>query len=325
MEDNQNTAIIEISKAEMALERASDIHEMIDLRSSAAAYNVLADARGFKEAAQKAKIFQLKAERKAGKWLEENVRHEGGDPNTLSHDVTALPEGVDRWESSRWQLESKVPEETFLEWVDECLSTGKEISAAGLQRLGKLEMYNTKPDAPPLPDEKYSVILADPPWQYGNAQHSKEEQDTVLESHYSTMSIEEICALPIDNIASDDAVLFLWATSPLLPQALRVIQSWGFEYKSSFIWDKIKHNVGYYNSVRHEFLLIAVKGSHLPEKREGEPILFDSVQSIERTRHSEKPEKFREIIEYLYPSGKYIELFARKASVNWTAWGNENV
>ncbi len=133
----QSTAITEINQAEKALERASDIHEMINLRDRASAMQIFADAQGFHEAAQKAKVFQLKAERKAGKWLSENINHKGGDSGTQYHDGTALPEGIDKHESSRWQLESKVPDEAFSQWVDSCLSNGKEITASGLQKLAK--------------------------------------------------------------------------------------------------------------------------------------------------------------------------------------------
>jgi len=135
---SENTAIIEINKAELALERANDIHELLELRDTAAAYEVLANARGFQEAAQKAKIFQLKAERKAGAWLENNVTHEGGNPQ-LSQDATVglLPDGVSRSESSRWQLQAKVPEPIFNEWIDDCLMTGKEITASGLREIAK--------------------------------------------------------------------------------------------------------------------------------------------------------------------------------------------
>jgi N6-adenosine-specific RNA methylase IME4 len=117
-----------------------------------------------------------------------------------------------------------------------------------------------------------------------------------------------------------DAVLFLWVTSPLLEECFPVIKAWGFKYKTSFVWDKIRHNYGHYNSVRHELLLVCTRGSCTPDVQK----LFDSVQSIERTdKHSEKPEEFRTIIETLYPHGKRIELFARTVSNGWDTWGNE--
>ena len=114
----------------------------------------------------------------------------------------------------------------------------------------------------------------------------------------------------------------MWATCPLLEDALELCKAWGFKYKAQFIWDKIKHNMGHYNSVRHELLLICTKGSCTPDNVK----LFDSVQSIERTEHSRKPEEFRQIIDTLYVHGSKIELFARgKAVDNWEVWGNESL
>jgi len=137
--------------------------------------------------------------------------------------------------------------------------------------------------------------------------------------HYPLMSIEELCNMPIEDITEDNAVLFIWVTSPILEESFRVINSWGFKYKTSFVWDKVKHNMGHYNSVRHEFLLVCIKGSCQPDVNK----LFDSVQSIERAGHSEKPEEFRKIIDTLYTFGKRIELFARKKVDGWEYYGNE--
>lgn len=190
---------------------------------------------------------------------------------------------------------------------------------------------NNKQSSAPFPEGKFRVIYADPPWQYGDRQHTDGDdstlggQDIVLESHYKTMSLQAICDLPVMEHANDNAVLFLWVTSPMLDVSFEIVRAWGFEYKTSFVWDKIKHNVGNYNSVRHEFLLVCTRGKCLPDKRpEGEPQLIDSVQSIERGEHSAKPKEFRSIIDYLYPNGPRIELFARgQLPDNWQAWGKE--
>ena len=125
--------------------------------------------------------------------------------------------------------------------------------------------------------------------------------------------------MPVSDIAAKKAVLFLWVTSPILEESFAVIKAWGFKYKASFVWDKIKHNMGHYNSVRHELLLICIRGSCPLDNKK----LFDSVQSIERTKHSEKPEYFREIIDTIYTSGKKIELFARKKTKGWHTYGNQ--
>jgi len=167
--------------------------------------------------------------------------------------------------------------------------------------------------------EKYRVIYADPPWQYDLEQTSPNLGGAI--KHYNSMSIEELCALPIKDIADKDAVLFLWITSPKLNLFLQLMEAWGFEYKTSFVWDKVKHNMGHYNSVRHEFLLIGGRGKSTPDLKH----LYDSVITIERSeKHSEKPVEFLNIIDNLYQHGNRIELFARQAKKdNWYFWGNE--
>jgi N6-adenosine-specific RNA methylase IME4/ParB-like chromosome segregation protein Spo0J len=170
-------------------------------------------------------------------------------------------------------------------------------------------------DAPEL-SGKFRVIYADPPWSYGG---SMNETYGTADKHYPTMSLEDLCIMPVPDITEDNAVLFLWVTSPLLEDAFKVINAWGFKYKASFVWDKVKHVMGHYNSVRHELLLICTKGSCVPENMK----LFDSVYEEERTEHSKKPEFFREVIDTIYPSGKRIELFARREVEGWETYGNQ--
>lgn len=182
-----------------------------------------------------------------------------------------------------------------------------------LRREGIREAISKKVD---WPTGKYRVIYTDPPWQYSNAMP---EGTTKPDDHYPTMPISTIAELPVGDLALDNSVLFLWVPSPLLEDAFRVINAWGFKYKTSFVWDKIKHNRGLYNSIRHEFLLIAVKGSCQPDT----PRLYDSVQPIERNEHSAKPEFFRELIDTLYPYGPRIELFATREVTGWDNYGNK--
>ena len=169
------------------------------------------------------------------------------------------------------------------------------------------------------PKGKYRVLYADPPWKYGDTRDGL-EGTTGATAHYPTMSITELCDLPVQDWIEDNAVLFLWVTSPLLFECQPVIKAWGFQYKTSFVWDKVKHNLGHYNSVRHEFLLVCTRGSCIPDV----PKLFDSVQTIERGEHSAKPDEFREMIDHLYPHGRRLELFARRKVGKWEAYGNDD-
>lgn len=167
-------------------------------------------------------------------------------------------------------------------------------------------------------DKKFRIIYADPCWSYNDKQNT--DKLGGAEKHYDTMSIRELSELPVKEITENNAVLFLWVTSPLLEESFEVVKAWGFKYKTSFIWDKIKHNMGHYNSVRHEFLLIATKGSCTPDNKK----LYDSVQSIERTEHSAKPKEFMDIIDDLYVYGDRLEMFAREGDrEKWLYWGNE--
>ena len=168
----------------------------------------------------------------------------------------------------------------------------------------------------PAPTGKYRVIYADPPWSYGNTQP---DYHTEQRDHYPVMPLSDICAIPVREWAEDDAVLFLWVTSPILEESFQVIRAWGFKYKASFVWDKVHHNMGHYNSVRHEFLLVCVRGSCQPDVRK----LFDSVQSIERTEHSKKPAEFYGIIETIYTNGDRLEMFARNPREGWKGYGHQ--
>ncbi len=172
-----------------------------------------------------------------------------------------------------------------------------------------------------LSEKKYRVIYCDPPWRYNDSGVITENDNYGrAERHYPTMSLTQLKDLPIKDIADDNAILFMWSTSPMLTSALELVDSWGFKYKASFVWYKVKHNFGHYNSVRHEYLLVCTKGSCTPDNRK----LFNSVQQIKRsTVHSQKPEEFRKIIDILYTWGHKIELFARKRTNGWDVWGNQ--
>jgi N6-adenosine-specific RNA methylase IME4 len=175
----------------------------------------------------------------------------------------------------------------------------------------KVDIFNT--------DKKFRIIYADPAWSYNDKQDTPNLGGAA--KHYNTMTTTEICNLPVKNISENNAVLFLWVTSPLIEDGLRVLSEWGFKYKSLFIWDKVGHSMGHYNSVRHEFLFIGTKGSCTPDNKK----LYDSIQVIEKNRiHSEKPIEFLDIIDDLYNYGDRIELFSRKIKKeNWYGWGNE--
>lgn len=170
----------------------------------------------------------------------------------------------------------------------------------------------------------YEIIYADPPWAY-RAWNQKGAGRTA-ESHYPTMSIQDICNLPIGEIAAPDAVLFLWATPPQLPEAFRVIRAWGFTYKTvAFTWVKLNRKaptpfwgLGSWTRANSELCLLAVKGSPKRISQSVHQVILSPIQA-----HSQKPDEARIRIVRLMGDLPRIELFARERRPGWDAWGNE--
>jgi N6-adenosine-specific RNA methylase IME4 len=182
-----------------------------------------------------------------------------------------------------------------------------------VERIKEISEGNTDLQTP----RTYPVIYADPPWRY---EHSRTD-NRQIENHYPTLDLEQICILPVDQIAAPDAVLFLWTTSPKLAESMQVIDAWGFVYRTCMIWDKERMGMGYYARQQHELLLIATRGVLPVPEPENRPA---SIVRIRRDpEHSTKPIEFYELIERMYPEYERIELFARNKRDGWAAWGNQ--
>ncbi len=185
------------------------------------------------------------------------------------------------------------------------------------RRLARERELGTKIRA--LPETKYGVILADPEWRF--EPYSRETgMDRAADNHYPTSPTDAICNRDVRRIAADDCVLFLWATVPMLKDALRVMEAWGFTYKSHFVWVKNRTGTGYWARNRHELLLIGARG-RIPAPAPGTQ--WASVIEAEVRRHSQKPDLVYELIEAYYPTMPKIELNARKARPGWDCWGLE--
>lgn len=170
-----------------------------------------------------------------------------------------------------------------------------------------------------LPEKRYGVVLADPEWRF--EPWSRETgMDRAADNHYPTSALDVIRARPVETIAAKDAVLFLWATVPMMPHALLVMGAWGFNYVSQFAWSKDRVGTGYWNRNRHELLLVGTRGD-VPAPAPGTQ--WDSVIEAPVGRHSEKPEAAYRLIEAYFPTLPKIELNARQRRDGWDAWGNE--
>ena len=169
-----------------------------------------------------------------------------------------------------------------------------------------------------LPYKRYGVLYADCPWRF-EPYSRVTGMDRAADNHYPTMTLDKIKA--IQPPAATQCVLFLWATAPMLPQALDVMTAWGFTYKSQWIWVKDKIGTGYWSRNQHEHLLIGTKGG-IPAPAPGTQ--SPSVIGCPVGKHSAKPEIFREMITKLYPNVPKLEMFARgEAPKDWEFWGNE--
>ena len=185
----------------------------------------------------------------------------------------------------------------------------------------KVDIFNT--------DKKYSIIYADPPWEYRQS-GSKKNSRGMAKQHYNTMTTEDICRLPIREIATDESICFMWATFPNIDQSLKVLNAWGFTYKTAaFVWVKKnkKSNsnfwgMGAWTRANAEVCLIGIskktKASDCVKSHAVHQIIESPIE-----RHSKKPDGIRNRIIELLGDIPRIELFARQYADGWDCWGNE--
>ena len=196
------------------------------------------------------------------------------------------------------------------------------------ERTQKIQIHVVSPQGiiknAPFPNKKYSIIYADPPWDYkGQLQHTgsggKDSGGAVR--HYLTVPVSEMKTWDVASISEEDCLLFMWSSSPHLDQAIQLGKAWGFRWATvAFVWDKQRSNPGFYTMSQCELCLVFRRGK-IPQPR-GARNMRQLVQ-IKRTRHSEKPDAVRERIEKMFPHQCKIELFARKRHQGWDAWGLE--
>ena len=175
-------------------------------------------------------------------------------------------------------------------------------------------------------DKRYPTIYADPPWRFQNRTGKVAPEHKRL-TRYDTMSIDEISALPIKEIASPKSHLYLWVPNALLPDGLEVMKAWGFQYKGNIIWEKVRKDgapdgrgVGFYFRNVTEMLLFGVRGA--PNRTLAPARSQVNLIRTQKREHSRKPDEIIPIIEACSP-GPYIELFARGERDGWDMWGNE--
>lgn len=337
---NEPRELIILTKAERMLAEAVTLDEVKHIRDTAEAARGYSKKIGIsQEITIHAAAIKVKAERKLGQLLKETVLATGAPGNQhtgknvdRSHDATGPIRlrdiGISKSDSSRAQTLASLPAPTFAKYVSDCIESRQEPTTAGLLRLAKQQVVKDTvlpenhsrtgfvSDLHKLIAEgrRFSTIYADPPWKYDN-----QGTRAATDNHYPTMTIEQIAAEPIAQVASDNCHLHIWTTNAFLPAAFTIIEAWGFVYKSMFVWVKPTLGIGNYWRVSHELLLFATKGN-TPFRDRGQRSWIE----LDRKGHSRKPEEIRTLVEHVSPA-QYLELYGRIIPDNpaWTVYGNQ--
>ncbi len=284
------------------------------------------------EAQNNAAEIVLLAERRLGRDIATmqasgELADRGGDRKSKSHDDTLKLSDYDitKSQSSRWQAEARVSEDEFLGFIASTRDADKQLTSGALVKLGRQQTSDTLPPTEPIEGiftdlwdvaaagHEFGCIYADPPWQYGN-QATRASTD----NHYQTMDVDTICKEPVETVAADDCHLHLWTTNAFLFDAKRVMEAWGFEYRSCLVWVKPQMGLGNYWRVSHEFLLLGIRGNAKRFEVHNEM----SWAQYDRTKHSRKPRQIREKLERV-SRGPYLEMYGREVINGWTVYGNQ--
>ena len=337
------TALVKYEAARQALIEARTVDEIKDIHDKAEAMRAYARKAGDLEFAWWATELKLDAERKGGRLLKEMAatgerdEGQGGDRKSQSQPATVklTDIGITKSLSSRWQLSGTVSDEDYRAWLGN-LKGETFPTSTGLRNFAKRQTAeqdngpwrtDAVSDLAALAEsgEQYAVIYADPPWSF--KVYSGKGKSRSAENHYDTMDQAGIEAIGehVSKLVMKDCALFLWAVMPQLPEALKVIEAWGFVYKTAaFTWvkqnklgDGFKVGMGYWTRSNAEICLLATKGSPQRLAKDVRQLVIAPVGA-----HSSKPSIIHEHIERLV-AGPYLEMFGRRKCNNWMVWGND--
>ena len=333
-----------------AVAEAHRIDEVKDIRDKAvalAAYakqakdgGLIAHATAIRKRAERRLGELMEDDRKAGK-LAKGARGGGkknGPRGSLNDPRDKAPtladQGVDKHLADRARKAAAMPEAKFEEQVARAVKVAVAATEgdAAVVREARKAQQDAKRDRRAererelaakivaLPDKLYGVIVSDPEWK-DEVWSEETGMDRAAANHYPVSPEEVIKSRPVGKLAAKDCVLFLWTTNQHLRIALDVMEAWGFEYKSNYVWVKDGISTGRWNRSRHEILLIGTRGNPVCPAPGTQ---WDSAIMSPRLAHSEKPKCFLEMIEQYFPNVPKIELNCRgKPRPGWDAWGNE--
>lgn len=328
--------LILTNAARQAIAQAKSIDELKDIRDKAEAVRLYArQAQLGVEMINDATEIKLRAERRAGEMLKQAPKNKGaqGNPNGQGvryHDGTAQTYGeigITKNQAARWQEIAEIPEDVFEQTIYEQRVAQNELSTVGLVRKAReLKAEKTRDEnralVKSLPDNyfdvggKFRAIVIDPPWDWGD--EGDVDQFGRAKPQYATMTLDEIRAMPVGDMADENAHLYLWITNRSLPKGFDLLDAWGFRYITCLTWCKPSIGMGNYFRGSTEQVLFGVRGS-LGLLRHDMGTWFQASRGKE---HSAKPNAFFEMVEQCSP-GPYLELFARQARERWVTRGAE--
>lgn len=338
-----NPHFVSLQAAKVWLEQCMQLDEIKRVRRMASA---------LEKDMQEAGIVKIYAERRLGQILGETLPHQGGRPeetvktfdrfrlddvsiskneSSWFQTLAAMPEGDLEAELKRYHAKHAVPKASGIatrwrrEQRDEAIRTAVlylSVSPDGSLFTNRLQVLVDKVARAEM--ERFGCVYADPPWPYENT-----ASRGAAVNHYPTMPLDDIIALPIESLVAERALLWLWVTNAFLEQSFTIIEQWGFEFKATLVWNKVKaddpatgagrQQMGTGNYLRncHELLLLGSRGGQRTLTRD-----TPSVVSASRQRHSAKPEAIRDIVQRNSPVPR-LELFGRVGRAGWTVFGNE--
>lgn len=351
MSNNERRNLAELTKAANALELVEDFELVAKIRDKSQA--IVSLSKRMELAAGiviEAGLIKVKAERRMGQLLAKLNLDKGGRPKQDEHGnllqrATGLnlkELGISRTESSRFQQIGKIPQRDFIAYTSAEVEANRPPTTNGV--LGVAKRYFAKQRAQKLPKhqgyetdlqqlvddgKQFATVYADPPWPYRNR-----SSNGAANNHYPTMSMDDILAEPVKEIAADKSHLHLWVPASFIEEGLAVMKAWGFKYKSYFVW--VKKHIGTGNYYRRADELMLFGDRYIGNDQEmlmlgtrgGEVFLDHSIRSwaeYPRREHSQKPEAVREMVEKVSP-GPYLEMYSRsKPKRGWTHYGNQIV
>ena len=328
-----DAALVSLSQAHKALSAcrtAMDAKHVADMADVAKVY--LQRTRAGVEAVNQATEIRILAERQMGAFLATTEKAKGarGNPGGQGAKIVQCPKGttqtlasigITKKQSARAQRLAAIPDAEFAAALEKAKTSAGRLTIKAVSQYA-VTRKRAKEESPTgivgcideLPRDTFGCIYVDPPWRYAN-------QGTrgATNNHYSTMTVDEICALPVGELALPKSHLHLWTTNGFIEQAFGVFRAWGFEFKSTFVWVKPQMGMGNYWRNSHEIMLTGTRGGLTAASR-----AEMSWVECSRGAHSAKPDQVRARIERLSP-GPYLELFGRRRVVGWTVFGNEVV